>query len=181
MNEIEEFLKRAAAMRARQQQAAGAPRPATPPAPTPPPARAPLAPLTNRLPQSSVRDLEPIEEAEVIEADAVSGDDVAADVERHLDVSGFRDHISHLGESIKSSDEAIEAHLHQTFEHRLGTLGGRTETAEDSTLDDDENAAKTGPVRASTAADLREQIRSPGQIRNLIILSEILTPPHDRW
>ena len=175
MNEIEEFLKRAAAMRARQQQGAPAtpPRQSAPPAPPPPQRPAPLSSLSRRS-------ADIVEDAEVIEVDEVDIDDVAKSVARHLDSSQFQDRTSHLGERIKSADEAIESHLHETFEHRLGALGAKTAAAADSTLDEEENAARTG---ASTPAqfDLRSLLQSPQSLRNAIILSELLNPPHDRW
>jgi len=169
MNEIEEFLKRAAAMRARQQQGAQ-PTAARPSAPPPPPS---APPLSARLPTSIVQD------AEVIEAEEVTGDDVANYVTRHLDSGLFKQRAAQLGSEIKSADEAIEAHLHQTFEHRLGQLGGSTARADDSSLDDDETAAAAAKAPATTSfADL---LRSPQNLRNAIILSEIFNPPRHRW
>lgn len=176
MNEIEEFLKRAAAMRARQQGAqASPPRQPAAPAPAPPPQRpAPLSPLSRRS-QSDI-----VEDAEVIDAEEVDIEGVSRSVARHLDNSAFRERSTHLGERIKSADEAIESHLHETFEHRLGTLGGKTAQAEDSALDDDENTARQAAA-SSTQFDLRSLLQSPQSVRNAIILSEVLNPPYDRW
>jgi hypothetical protein len=181
MNEIEEFLKRAAAMRARQQGVA----PATPPAPpvqAPPaaPLASPLNPIARSAPlHTRLSNLE-VQDAEVIEAEEVSGDDVADYVTRHLDSSKFSQRASRLGSDIKSSDEDIEAHLHQTFEHRLGQLGASTTKAEDSVLDEEENAARTAAA-AITRISLGAMLRSPQSLRNAIILSEVLNPPHHRW
>jgi hypothetical protein len=174
MNEIEEFLKRAAAMRARQQASAPTPpRQAPPPAP-PPPRTTPLAPLASRM-QADL-----VEEAEVIDAEELTGSDVSQHVARYLDSGSFRERSSHLGETIKGSDEIIESHLHETFEHRLGQLGATTARAEDSTLDQDEAAAQAALAKPTTF-DLRSLFQSPQNLRNAIILSEVLNPPRDRW
>lgn len=183
MNEIEEFLKRAAAMRARQQGAAPAAPPGQPPMPAP--SASPLTPLSRvaPLPVSRLSTLE-VQDAEVIEADEVSGDDVAEYVTQHLDSTKFSQRASRLGADIKSSDEDIEAHLHQTFVHRLGQLGASTSQAEDSILDDEENAARAASRAAASAisiASVADMLRSPQSLRNAIILSEVLNPPHSRW
>lgn len=199
MNEIEEFLKRAAAMRAQQKagqgqrpgpQGAPAQRPPAgtqpanaPSGSAPPTARGPL--VTNRptaiAPLSQRSKLDVVLDAEVIEEEPVSGDDVADYVARHLDAGLFKERSSHLGESIKHSDEAIEARLHQTFEHRLGQLGPGTPRAEDSTLDEEEMAALRLAKAAARPADLRTLLQSPLHLRNAIILAEVLNPPTHRW
>ena len=171
MNEIEEFLKRAAAMRARQQGA----QPAPPPQPLAPPTPRVLSPLSARMPTSDVQD------AEVIEAEEVTGDDVSDYVTRHLDSGLFKQRASQLGADVKSADEVIESRLHQTFEHRLGSLGASTARAEDSSLDDDETAAALALAAQSAPMSFAELLRSPQSLRNAIILSEILNPPRNRW
>jgi hypothetical protein len=181
MNEIEEFLKRAAAMRARQQGVAPA-TPAAPPvqAPVAPPLASPLNPLARSVPlPTRLSNLE-VQDAEVIEAEEVSGDDVADYVTRHLDSSKFSQRASRLGSDIKSSDEGIEAHLHQTFVHRLGQLGAATTQTEESILDEDENAARAA-ASAISPVSIATMLRSPQSLRNAIILSEVLNPPHHRW
>lgn len=173
MNEIEEFLKRAAAMRARQQGAAA-------PAPTPPrsaPTRPPQSTASIRRPPTTS-----VQDAEVIEAEEVTvGDDVAEHVARHLSSRTFSERASHLGEDIKAADEVLESHLHETFEHKLGSLGATTARADDSTLDEDELQAAKAAQPPSSAQSLLNMLRSPQNLRNTIILSEILNPPYSRW
>jgi hypothetical protein len=161
MSEIEEFLKRAAAMRAQQAQQRTQ---------RPPQRVQPVTPVVY-VPQ--------VLDAEVLEAEEVSGDDVAAEVQRHLDTSSFQARAQKLASDVRSADEAIESHLHEAFEHRLGALGTSTSVAEDSTLDSEENAAKAPP--ASTGFNIAALLRSPQDIRNAIILSEVLNPPEHRW
>jgi hypothetical protein len=176
MNEIEQFLKRAAALRAQQarqaQQRGPQERPLQPQR-APQPARTPAPPPAAPQPRTAN-----VVDAEVIEADEVSGADVAAYVQRHLGASQFQERASHLAERVRSSDEVFEAHLHETFEHRLGRLGPATSRAEDSTLDAEEQAAKAKSV---TPNELARLIQSPQGIRNAIIVSELLNRPEHRW
>jgi hypothetical protein len=166
MSEIEEFLKRAAALRAQQAQQR---------APQPARLAAPLATLQRSTPPPS--DAE-VMDAEVIATDDVSGDDVAAYVQRHLSPSEFQMRAGQLAERIRSADEQFESHLHKAFEHKLGQLGAVTSRAEDSTLDVEEEAAKAIPVSPS---DLVRIICSPQGIRNAIVVSELLNRPEHRW
>jgi hypothetical protein len=162
MSEIEEFLKRAAAMRAQQAQQ----RTQRPPQ-RPQPVTTPVVYVPDVL------------DAEILEAEEVTGDDVAADVLRHLDTSSFQNRAQQFASDVRSADDAIEAHLHSAFEHRLGALGASTSAAEDSTLDSEENAAKAAAT--TDGLDIAALLRSPQNIRNAIILSEVLNPPGHRW
>lgn len=165
MNEIEEFLRRAAAMRAQQAQQRAQP----PPQRTPPVAAPPVV-----YPPQVV-------DAEIIEAEEVSGDDVAQEVQRHLNTQGFQQRAQHLAENIRAADDAIEAHLHQAFEHRLGQLGTSTSVAEDSTLDDEEAAAAKIQPATEREWSIQSMLRSPNHLRRAIVLREVLDPPEHRW
>jgi hypothetical protein len=179
MSDIEEFLKRAAAMRAQQAQQRA-------PQQRAPQQRAPQQPAPQQRPPQRLQPLpQPVVyvpevlDAEILEVDEVSGDDVAAEVQRRLDTSSFQLRAQKLASDVRSADDAIEAHLHSAFEHRLGTLGATTGVAEDSTLDSEENAAKASAQPPTV--DIASMLRSPQNIRNAIILSEILNPPEHRW
>lgn len=161
MSEIEEFLKRAAAMRAQQARQA-------------PPRTAPVV----RRPMVAVDE---VLDAEVIEVDEVSGDDVARDVQKHLDTAEFQRRAARLAEKVRASDDRIEAHLHQAFEHRLGQLGASTTAAEDSTLDTEEAAAAQAAQPVAGRIDLRAMLLEPHAVRNAIIMGELLNRPTYRW
>jgi hypothetical protein len=158
MNEIEEFLRRAAALR--EQQARQRAQPLGPAVPS-----GELAP-----PSSEVMD------AEIVSTDEVSGDDVADHVQRHLSPQSFQDRAQRVAARIKSADDDMDAHLHEKFEHRLGTLGATTSRAEASTME----KAESAPLEA-TGSSLAALIRSPQSLRNAIVLNELLTPPWHRW
>ncbi len=159
--DIEEFLRRAAQRRAQQQQ----PRPQAAP---PKPQKQKAAPPR----------LVEIHEAEVIEADVFHGSSVEAHVKEHIRSGVFDEHISHLGEDVDKSDDRMEAHLHEYFEHDLGALGARTSAAADSSLDDDSPGQRAKTIEPESFLDL---LRNPASIRQAIILSEILARPSDRW
>ena len=156
--DIEDFLRRAAQRRV----------------PQPPPASSPR-------PEIQILGDEDVVEAHVVEESGIlSGHDVGDHVSQHINTSGFGERISHMGEEIDQADDRMEAHLHGYFEHKLGDLGGETSRASDSSLDDD-NAGQ-GPSDQKTAAfDIQKLLRSPTNIRDAIVLSEILRRPEDRW
>lgn len=173
MNEIEEFLRRAAAMRAQQaQQAKQAQQ-----------QERRQAESVSRVPPAvrMARPAEPVMDAEVVEVEEVTGDDVARDVARNLDTRAFTARASSLAERIRNADDVMEAHMHQVFEHKLGQLGSVTSAVADSTLDDEELAAKAAAREALTPLDIHTLFSSPQHIRQAILLSEVLNPPQHRW
>ncbi|MFV1967233.1 MAG: hypothetical protein ACC628_17530 [Pirellulaceae bacterium] len=121
-----------------------------------------------------------IVDAEILEEEDVSGADVSRQVFQHLDTSSFAEHASHLGENVDQSDDRMESHLHQVFEHKLGRLGAQTSAAAESVLDDDGAQAekKKAPTSASTVADM---LRDPRNLRNAMVIREILTRPEHLW
>lgn len=166
--DIEEFLRRAAQRRAQQQGK-----------PQPPPARTPPARKPAPRPQPSrVHEAEIIDEVEIVDPDVFHGTSVADHVSQHMRAGVFDERISHLGEDVDASDDRMEEHLHEYFEHDLGQLGARTSAAADSILDDDSPGQQRKPA---TPVDYLALLRNPNAIRQAIILNEILSPPTDRW
>lgn len=165
--DIEEFLRRAAQRRAQQQK----PRPQAPP----PQAQRPK-PAQPR--PAEILHAEIIDDIEIIEPDVLKGSSVGAHVKEHIRDGVFDEGISHLGEDVDKSDDRMEAHLHEYFEHDLGALGARTSAAADSSLDDDSPGQRRQPVKPT---DFLALLQNPASIRQAIILSEILTRPSDRW
>ncbi|MCA9122077.1 MAG: hypothetical protein H6822_12395 [Planctomycetaceae bacterium] len=165
--DIEEFLRRAAQRRAQQQK----PRPQ----PTAPPTLRPKS-----IPPRPIQPLEAeiIDDIEIIEPDVLHGSSVEAHVKEHIRTNVFGERVSHLGEDVDRSDDRMEKHLHEYFEHELGALGARTSTAEDSSLDDDSPGQRPKPQKPTNYLEL---LRNPASVRQAIILSEILTRPSDRW
>lgn len=168
MNEIEEFLRRAAELRARQKQ--GPAGNAPPRAPTP----AKPAPVKqNVVPPKTVRLQQSI--------DPVSGDDIAQHVQQHLDTSNYRQSAQQMAAEIRNADDVIEAHMESVFEHKLGALGGPTSQVQQSTLDDVENAARRKAPAPSGVQLAIELLQSPQSARQAFLLSEIMKPVWKKW
>src|SRR5438552_18384683 len=127
-DEVEDFLRRVAQMRAQAEaQAKGqqprpavsAPRKQPVQPPTPPPSPPP------RLVPEAVVYAQPVE-AEVIDAElADSGDRVGRRVTEDLRGSAeIAEHARRLGEEVDAADNKMAAHLHQVFDHQIGHLKG---------------------------------------------------------
>jgi len=148
--DIEEFLRRAAERRARQQ--------------------------SQRPPQRTVETLraEVIEEAEVVEDDIAHGRSVQEHVAQHIKSGVFDQRTAQLGEEVDQADDRMEAHLQQYFVHELGDLGARTSAAEDSILDDD---SPVKPGASIGPEDFLEFLKSPESVRQAIVLREVFDRP----
>lgn len=161
--DIEEFLRRAAQRRAEQQ-------------PSSQPARPKPAPPRPR--PVEILDAEVIDEVEIIEPHVLSGMSVSEHVAQHIKGGVFDERLAQLGKDVDNSDDRMEAHLHEYFEHDLGQLGARTSAAADSTLDDDSPGQQVQPTEPT---DYLALLQNPQSIQEAIILSEILARPTDRW
>lgn len=157
-DEIEQFLKRAEQRRAeRARRGSGSTKPAEPlraPEPPPPPRRI----------------VEPEKPREL--------STVASSVEQHLGKRGFEESTRHLADDIARADQQMEAHLQQAFSHRVGTLETATPVAQQPVTD-----APTAAVveTSSTAQMVAGLLANPRQVKQAIILREILDRPEHRW
>ena len=154
MDEIEEFLRQAAARRKKQT-----------------PRSAP-----------EIQYVEPvIIEAELIRADLDAPPEMGSVSARQLDTSEFNQRSAHMGERPAMADDVMEAHLKEKFAHQVGSLaGGATQVATHY-----EDQAPVSPAAQKTATPVAstiiEMFRTPANVRNAIILHEILQRPEDRW
>ena len=131
---------------------------------------------------AEIRDAEVVEDAEILDSGEAVGQDVAAHVARRMATSGFSRRISSLGTNVEQSDDRMEAHLHSAFEHDLGQLGRGTSTPADSILDADDRGAKPEPATVPQAGrEVLALLHDDRQLRNAIILSEILRRPEHLW
>jgi hypothetical protein len=164
-DDLEAFLRQAAQRRAQRQSTA--PRPAAPAAPltarlplsVPPPPRAPLTP-TPAPPAAAPKVAPPrlTPEAQV------------SRVGTRVDTAGFGQRAEHLGEEVGLADEQMEAHIAQKFDHQVGSMGPGDST---------QTGAEIGAL-AFDAADLAALLKNPNSLRQAVLLSEILNPPHFR-
>jgi hypothetical protein len=173
-DEVEDFLRRVAQMRAEAQAKGQQPRPAQPkpaaprPARTPPPAR--LVPAL----QEPAR-LQPME-VEIVDAElADTADRLGARVRDDMrGTEQIAEHTRHLGEEVDARNAKMQAHMHEIFDHKLGHLkqsGG--------------GIAAAGPMEQSTSEVSMNQIQrilhSPQSVRDAIIMAEILKRPVNLW
>jgi len=174
-DEVEEFLRRAAARRAAAQQQQ---RPPAQPAGWSPPPSPPPQPQRRPASLSEVVMLQPVQpvEAEVVEAElAEQPDRLGRGVAQHMrGTQEIAEHTRHLGEEVDQADDKLQAHLHKVFDHKLGDL-------KKSTLE----AAAVSPSQASRdsalpgAASIAHLLVDPQNVRNAIILAEILRRPDE--
>jgi hypothetical protein len=177
-DEVEEFLRRVAQLRAQAEAQARAqqPRPGfQPPQSQPPPQRLVPPPPARLVPaQEEVVYLEPAE-AEVVDAElAELGDDVGRHVALHL--RGDREiaeHTRQLGAEVDQADDKLETRLHQTFDHQLGRL---RKTASDTAA-----IEHAKPAADVTLGEIRAMLATPASIRDAVVMAEILRRPEGLW
>ena len=176
-DEVEEFLRRAAARRAAAQQQQQRP-PAQPagwsPPPSPPP---PPQPPRRPASLSEVVMLQPVE-ADVVDAElAEQPDRLGRGVAQHMHgTQEIAEHTRHLGEEVDQADDKLEARLHQVFDHKLGDL--KKSTLEAAAVSPSQ-AARDGALPG--AASIANLLVDPQNVRNAIILAEILRRPDESW
>ncbi len=161
-DDLEAFLRQAAQRRAQRQKPA-APKP-IPTAPQSPPRQAPVAP-------TPVRRLVEVVDAVVVPA---ASSPLAP---TRVDTSQFERRAEQLGEEVGLADEAMEAHLHQRFDHQVGSFseGGL------SSVDTSAPAEQLRESGSSFAQEIAAMLRDPLSVRRAIVLGDILNPPTHRW
>ena len=95
---------------------------------------------------------------------------VAEHVTGHLDTTEYAERASHLGEAVGEADERLEEHLHEAFDHQLGSLKHA-----DLDASQDKNSSESSPQ------GLRQLFRSKSAIRNAIVFREIIDRPDHLW
>jgi hypothetical protein len=158
-DDIEEFLRRAAARRQqRRQQQRGAP-------------QVPRGQPRRPAPPPPIPDIQ-IVEPEVVEAETVH-EPLSEQVQEYFERPTLI-----AGDEVDQADEQMQTHLHQVFDHELGQLRdtsvGMEEPLEIS-LDEPHQAAGKKP-RHNPILDM---FRSPKNVRQAIILTEILNRPYE--
>lgn len=166
-DEIAEFLRRATQGRGRAREAAPPEPPRRPAQPPPRPAFRPPAPRA----QAPI-ELEVVEEAEL-------GKGVGRHVREYLDNEEIVEHTRRLGADVGQTDERLEEHLHETFDHQVSRLGRLSDEAVEPESDEAPQAG--GDVPATAAAGFAALLSDATSVRQAIILNEILRRPEDRW
>ena len=133
-------------------------------------------PSQQPVPRSQPRQLHPpdieiIDEVQVVDY----GESVGSHVASHIDPSDIAQHAQQLGSQLKQKSSLTEQRIHQKFDHDVGQLGAdripdRQElTSEPSYADQDEIP--------EISRDILRLFRSPSNIRQALIMNEILNRP----
>lgn len=163
--EIEDFLNRA-------KRRPGQLRPQQPPPPPPPRPG-------NFRPVYGSADV-PLE-IEVIDEKAES---VAEHVRTHVGGSNFGQVGSRsLGSEVAKSDDRLAAHLHQVFDHQLGTLAGSPgmSTEIPAIVEPDNPSDRLVEEPPPIVANLVAMLASPVGVQQAVLLAEVLNRPEQRW
>lgn len=119
---------------------------------------------------------------EVVDAEAIdeppTGERVRSHVAQHLNTREFEQRAAQMAQAERTSELALQSHMHKTSDHQLGTLAPAA-TADPPRAQDDEQVGDSGAP--STAQNFVELLRNPTQVRQAIIMNEILRRPEDRW
>jgi hypothetical protein len=194
-SEIDEFLRQAQALRegktATQRGPSSANRPAEAPLAArgdgstrqPPPRRQPPRP-PKRVPRRE--EPKPVSApsaplvVEVVEAHA-RRESVAQHVAQSIDSSKFAERATQLSQMQRESDAEFQQHMQRVFQHDVGTLQSTATEA----IGAGEVAAAAPVARSSSAnkpaADIALLLAGRKNIRDAIVLSEILQRPAQRW
>lgn len=150
--DIEDFLRKAAQRRAQAQQAANQAR------------GGPQQPIQRQRPPAPPnRDPDIVINAEVIDPQVV---------EQPLG-NQLSEGRTSLESRLEHTDEMVDAHIHEKFDHKLGSLTQQKKpTPGAHTSDSNINR---------TASKLIQLIREPESLRAAILLKEVLERPEHRW
>jgi hypothetical protein len=169
-DEVEEFLRRVAKMRA-EAEAQGKNQPQRPPQKLPQKQPQQPTPAQPRLtPRPTPTIAQPLE-AEVVDTELAERSDrvsrqVSADMRGTQEIS---EQTRRLGQEVDLADEKLEAHLHQVFDHQLGRLK--------KTASDTAGQPISQTPADMTVEDVRRLLLSPTSLRDAIIMAEVLRRP----
>lgn len=168
-NEVAEFLRRAAQRRAQLEQQAKAQAEAA--------ARARMQPAQEEAP-ILLSAVDEVVEAEVVDK-SPTGNRISSSVQRDFSATNrIGKQSERLGQKVDRADDVLEAHLHQTFDHKVGTIASTTAASAPT------NVAAVAPstqIGQSLADGLVQMLRSPTGVRNAILMNEVLRRPTENW
>jgi hypothetical protein len=169
-DEVEEFLRRVAQMRASAEaQARGQQQRPTPQKPPPKPQRtAPASRLATPPQLARLSEPLPVEivDAELADAGDRFGQRVRSDLRETEEIA---EHTRHLGADVDAADNKMQAHLQHVFDHKLGQL--KSTSVATALVVADRNAAEL------SLDHIRVMLASPQSVRDAIIMSEVLRRP----
>jgi hypothetical protein len=134
-----------------------------------------------RAPQSmTAKRAEPLE-AQLIRERPVGGE-VSEHVKKFLDETQFDQRASKLGGDVAAADTKIEQHLKQVFGHGISRLADKPgETAAPTKPQLTDFFQDEIPAQSTAGAGLVAMLGNVDNLRQAIVLNEILQRPIDRW
>ena len=115
-----------------------------------------------------------------LEAQVVKPRELGASIaNQHLDTRDVTEHAEHLTDDLTEADQSRELHRRKMFSHRVGRLEDTSGEAGAKAGEDapQSNAAAT----AAAAVPVSAAFFSPKDIRQAVIVSEVLQRPEHRW
>ncbi len=103
---------------------------------------------------------------------------VTQSVEEHLGSGKFEAREQSLAADVTRSETEMSEHVHQVFEHRLGSLG--ESTAEGQPASGETKATQSAQQKAEALA-VAGLFLNQENLRRAVVLREILERPTDRW
>ncbi|MGD0654183.1 MAG: hypothetical protein ABSA16_07570 [Thermoguttaceae bacterium] len=120
-------------------------------------------------------------QAEVVRERPVGGE-VSEHVKKYLDEKQFDERASKLGGEVAAADTKIEQHLKEVFGHGIGKLAAKPgETAAPPTIKPTDFFQDELPALPAAGAGLAALLNNIDNLRQAIVLNEILQRPIDRW
>lgn len=113
-------------------------------------------------------------EAEVV-AEEPRGERVVEHVGKNFDSQEFSRRADRLGSGVGQADEKLQQHLDRTFDHKLGQL--ETAAVEPSST----SGTAAVEIPPTFAADWAAMLSNTDSVRRVIVLSEIIHRPEERW
>jgi hypothetical protein len=85
----------------------------------------------------------------------------------------FQQRAEHLADDVEVADVKMREHLEEKFDHQVGRLTSNSQQKS--------AAAETAPEPAPTPVNLSNWLRRPANVRQALVVSEILQRPEHRW
>jgi hypothetical protein len=115
-----------------------------------------------------------------VEAEVVTAE--AGGLREQLEAKESRRLVSSLDADMAEADDKMDSHVHEVFDHQLGTLG-RTPSASGPAPAAPPSSPKgtATPLPQTAAAGLAAMFASAENIRTAVLVNEILQRPEHRW
>ena len=109
----------------------------------------------------------------------IGDESVAEHVRRHISTKDIQEHAQSLGHEVSQTDENLESHLHDVFDHDVGSI---TEHLDEEIRQGTDSDVWDSSSSRTTAAELRnaaivEMLQNPDTVKNAVILHEIFKRP----